>query len=105
MKDAFAPTLISMAEAHLRGTFSEEAEKEAQKAVVPENIKTRKDLRNIPFVTIDGADAKDFDDAVWAEKDESGWHVMVGIAGLSMARVVGMSGMLTPMRTVTTSSS
>ncbi len=83
MKDAFAPTLISMAEAHLRGSFPEEAQKEAQKATVPEITKTRKDLRNIPFVTIDGADAKDFDDAVWAEQDKSGWHVMVGIADVS----------------------
>ena len=83
MRDAFAPTMISMAEAHLPQQFSENAEKEANKAVVPEVSKIRKDLRQIPFVTIDGADAKDFDDAVWAEKDKSGWHVMVGIADVS----------------------
>ena len=83
IKDAFAPTLISIAEAHLFEKFSETAEKEAQKAVVPEINKTRKDLRKIPFVTIDGADAKDFDDAVWAEADKDGWHVMVGIADVS----------------------
>ena len=83
IKDAFAPTLISMAEAHLPDKFSESAEKEAQKAVVPEVGKNRQDLRKIPFVTIDGADAKDFDDAVWAEKDGTGWHVMIGIADVS----------------------
>ena len=83
IKDAFSPTMISVAEAHLSDKFSENAEKEACKAVVPEITKTRKDLQNIPFVTIDGADAKDFDDAVWAEKDKSGWHVMVGIADVS----------------------
>ena len=83
IKDAFAPTFISMAEAHLPNKFSDEAEKEAGKSVVPEVNKTRKDLRKIPFVTIDGGDAKDFDDAVWAEKDGTGWHVMVGIADVS----------------------
>ena len=83
IRDAFAPTMISMAEAHLSDKFSDGAEKEAQKAIIPEVGKTRKDLRNIPFVTIDGADAKDFDDAVWAEKDGTGWHVMVGIADVS----------------------
>lgn len=83
MNDAFASTMISMAEAHLPEKFSEDAEKEAEKAIVPDITKTRKDLRAIPFVTIDGADAKDFDDAVWAEKDKSGWHIMVGIADVS----------------------
>lgn len=83
IKDAFSSTMISVAEAHLSDKFSESAEKEARKAVVPEITKTRKDLQSIPFVTIDGADAKDFDDAVWAEKDKSGWHVMVGIADVS----------------------
>lgn len=83
MGDAFSPTMISIAEAHLPNQFSDEAEKEAKKAIVPEITKTRKDLRKIPFVTIDGADAKDFDDAVWAEQDKSGWHVMVGIADVS----------------------
>ena len=35
----------------------------------PVSAKGRTDLRQIPLVTIDGADARDFDDAVWAEKD------------------------------------
>ena len=83
IKDAFSPTLISMAEAHLSKNFPETVQKETQKLTIPETNKTRKDLRNIPFVTIDGADAKDFDDAVWAEKDKSGWHIMVGIADVS----------------------
>ncbi|MEE2995957.1 MAG: ribonuclease R [Pseudomonadota bacterium] len=43
----------------------------------------RKDLRNIPLITIDGADARDFDDAVWAEKDNDGWHLIVAIADVS----------------------
>jgi len=81
--DPFAPTMMSMAEFHLSENFPESVEKETTKAVVPEVNKNRKDLRNIPFVTIDGADAKDFDDAVWAEADKTGWHIMVGIADVS----------------------
>lgn len=48
----------------------------------------REDLRDTPLVTIDGADARDFDDAVWAEadtdpKNEGGWHTIVAIADVS----------------------
>lgn len=43
----------------------------------------RKDLRKIPFVTIDGATTKDFDDAVSAEKTKTGWKVHVAIADVS----------------------
>ena len=47
------------------------------------NIKDRTDLRNIPFVTIDGEDARDFDDAVYCEKQGSGWRLFVAIADVS----------------------
>ncbi len=44
----------------------------------------RTDLRNIPFVTIDGPDARDFDDAVFVEPDKSGgWHLIVAIADVA----------------------
>lgn len=48
----------------------------------------RVDLRDIPLVTIDGADARDFDDAVWAEPDidpgnPGGWHLLVAIADVA----------------------
>ncbi|MGK0289645.1 MAG: ribonuclease R [bacterium] len=43
----------------------------------------RTDLRNLPFVTIDGDSAKDFDDAVYAEKDEKGYRVWVSIADVA----------------------
>lgn len=43
----------------------------------------RKDLRNVPFVTIDGATTKDFDDAVSAKKTNEGWKVYVAIADVS----------------------
>ncbi|MGN0919362.1 MAG: ribonuclease R family protein [Alphaproteobacteria bacterium] len=81
--DPFMPTVLAMMQYHLPEKFSERAEKEAQKLAVPDVSKNRVDLRFIPFVTIDGADAKDFDDAVWAEPQKDGWHVMIGIADVS----------------------
>ena len=51
---------------------------------------SREDLRHIPLVTIDGIDARDFDDAVYCEpaavgrsKKPNGWRVLVGIADVS----------------------
>ena len=43
----------------------------------------RIDLRELPFVTIDGEDARDFDDAVYCEKRSSGWRLWVAIADVS----------------------
>ncbi len=52
---------------------------------VPEPAKTgREDIRELPLVTIDGADARDFDDAVYAEKRRGGgWRLLVAIADVS----------------------
>ncbi|MGD2118246.1 MAG: ribonuclease R [Chromatiales bacterium] len=51
---------------------------------VPEKAKEgRTDLRKIPLVTIDGADARDFDDAVYANKTPKGWRLLVCIADVS----------------------
>ncbi len=52
----------------------------------PAPLDDRVDLRGVPLVTIDGDDARDFDDAVWAEPDaenEGGWHLMVAIADVA----------------------
>lgn len=46
-------------------------------------IQHRLDLRHIPFVTIDGEDAKDFDDAVYCKSRASGWTLYVAIADVS----------------------
>jgi len=43
----------------------------------------RVDLRGLPLVTIDGADARDFDDAVFAERRGEGWKLIVAIADVS----------------------
>lgn len=44
----------------------------------------RIDLRDIPFMTIDGEDARDFDDAVWARAEaKGGWRLLVAIADVS----------------------
>jgi ribonuclease R len=51
---------------------------------VPEAaVAGRVDLRGTPLVTIDGADAKDFDDAVYCERKPKGWKVVVAIADVS----------------------
>jgi ribonuclease R len=51
------------------------------------NISDRIDYRDIPFVTIDGEDARDFDDAVFCQKNDNkkeiGWRLLVAIADVS----------------------
>ena len=44
---------------------------------------SREDLRDVPLVTIDGDDARDFDDAVFAEPDGDGWKIVVAIADVA----------------------
>jgi len=46
-------------------------------------IKKRIDLRDVPLVTIDGEDARDFDDAVFCERYGKGWRLLVAIADVS----------------------
>ncbi|KPJ93217.1 MAG: hypothetical protein AMJ53_07825 [Gammaproteobacteria bacterium SG8_11] len=51
---------------------------------VPEDaFEGRVDLRQFPLVTIDGADARDFDDAVYCEPNGNGWRLLVAIADVS----------------------
>ena len=45
--------------------------------------KGRTDIRHLPLVTIDGADARDFDDAVFCQKTPKGWKLLVAIADVS----------------------
>ena len=55
---------------------------------ISENLKYKNstqhsDLTNIPFVTIDGEDSKDFDDAVWSECNKKKTKIMIAIADVS----------------------
>ncbi len=51
--------------------------------VSSQDIKGRRDLRDLPLVTIDGEDARDFDDAVYAKKEGRGYRLYVAIADVS----------------------
>ena len=77
-----AVSLIAIATHDLPTVFSKEALNEADSAQ-PVTLKDRTDLRTLPLITIDGADARDFDDAVFAEPDGEGWHLIVAIADVS----------------------
>ncbi|MBL4622836.1 MAG: ribonuclease R [Immundisolibacteraceae bacterium] len=46
-------------------------------------IKNRADLRELALITIDGADARDFDDAVYCQRIDHGWRVAVAIADVA----------------------
>ncbi|MFW5443209.1 MAG: ribonuclease R [Methylococcaceae bacterium] len=51
---------------------------------VPESAKqNRVDIRELSLVTIDGEDARDFDDAVYCKKTSKGWKLLVAIADVS----------------------
>ena len=53
------------------------------KLVQAADYKGRIDLRELPLITIDGETARDFDDAVYAEKAGNGWRLVVAIADVS----------------------
>ena len=51
--------------------------------VDPTASKGRMDVRKLSLITIDGADARDFDDAVWCEALDNGWRLLVAIADVA----------------------
>jgi len=66
--------------------WSQQVLDEAQQFSIDTNdvdISDRVDVRKLPFVTIDGADARDFDDAVYCKKTANGWVLSVAIADVS----------------------
>jgi len=62
---------------------AEAAAKKIGNRVEAKDLKGRRDLRRLAFVTIDGETAKDFDDAVYAEQDARGFRLWVAIADVS----------------------
>lgn len=87
--DHMAPGMeidIAIRAFELPNTWPEDVEREAK--LVPaepteESKKGREDLRSTPLVTIDGEDARDFDDAVFCEPHGKGWRLLVAIADVS----------------------
>jgi ribonuclease R len=81
--DPAMTSLIAIHEHQIPHIFPQEALDIAANGKIP-SLKDREDLRDLPLVTIDGEDARDFDDAVWAEPDgENGWHAIVAIADVA----------------------
>ncbi len=84
--DVNAISIIALHEAGLHEGFLDKVLAETKDLKVPP-LETKKfkreDLRDIPLVTIDGADARDFDDAVFAEKTNEGYHLIVAIADVA----------------------
>jgi ribonuclease R len=87
MGEARSISLISIYSRGIPVDFPRDALDQAELAG-PASLDHRVDLRNVPLVTIDGEDARDFDDAVWAELDPDpnnpgGWHLIVAIADVA----------------------
>ncbi|HEZ0574231.1 TPA: ribonuclease R, partial [Neisseria meningitidis] len=77
---------IAVRKHHLPHQFSEACAKAVKKIpdhVRKSDLKGRVDLRDLPLVTIDGETARDFDDAVFAEKIGRNYRLVVAIADVS----------------------
>ncbi|HEY5623750.1 MAG TPA: ribonuclease R, partial [Gammaproteobacteria bacterium] len=79
-------TIMAILSHGLPDEWPEPVERHA--ATLPEHVpakakRDRVDLRELALVTIDGADAKDFDDAVYCESRGDGWRLIVAIADVS----------------------
>ena len=82
------PRSASLVAIHTHGIPTEFSREAKAKAARPAPIGKRDDLRTLNLVTIDDEDARDFDDAVWAEPDADpsnpgGWHLVVAIADVA----------------------
>lgn len=86
--DPLAPksfSMIAIAKHGIPHVFPGEVVEEAKQAAkLPLSEDKREDLRGVPIVAIDPADARDHDDAIWAEPDgEGGYRAIVAIADVS----------------------
>ncbi len=85
MSDPRTVSLISIAANDIPVEFPAAALEEAERSG-PAPLGQRLDLRDTPLVTIDGEDARDFDDAVFAAPDPDhpgGWRILVAIADVA----------------------
>ena len=85
MSDPRTVSLISIAANDVPIDFPQAALDESERARAAP-LGSRLDLRKLPLVTIDGEDARDFDDAVYAEPDPTipgGWRLLVAIADVA----------------------
>ena len=85
MSDPRTVSLISIAANDIPVEFPAAALEEAERSGAAP-LGQRLDLRDTPLVTIDGEDARDFDDAVFAEPDpdhHGGWRILVAIADVA----------------------
>lgn len=85
--DARSFSLLAIRSQEIPVEFPRDALAEAE-SLKPPALGQRTDFRQTPLVTIDGPDARDFDDAVWAEpdpdpKNRGGWHAVVAIADVA----------------------
>jgi ribonuclease R len=80
--DARSVSLIAIATHEIPVDFPDAALKEAERAKATP-LGKRTDLRDVPLITIDGADARDFDDAVFAEPVDKGLRLIVAIADVA----------------------
>jgi ribonuclease R len=80
--DARSVSMIAIATHEIPIDFPDAALKEAARARVTP-LGSRVDLRSVGLVTIDGADARDFDDAVFAEPVKEGFRLIVAIADVA----------------------
>jgi ribonuclease R len=82
MGDAKSVSLIAIHANDIPVEFPDDALVEASAAGAVDRA-NREDLRDIPLITIDGEDARDFDDAVFAEGDGAGFRLIVAIADVA----------------------
>lgn len=87
VSDPKSISLIAIISQGIATEFPQDAIAEADKSVRPK-LGKREDLRNIPLITVDPSDARDHDDAIWAEmdndpKNNGGCHIIVAIADVA----------------------
>jgi ribonuclease R len=82
MGDARSVSLVVIHTHEIPTEFAPEAIAAAERARGV-GVRGRTDLRQMPLVTIDGEDARDFDDAVFAEADGTGFRLVVAIADVA----------------------